>query len=43
MRTFCHHLIDLLITFVTFIDPNTSEEAKERAKTELGKHGVDVE
>lgn len=38
------HLSSSVLTVLAIlIDPNVGEEAKERAKEELGKHGVDIE
>ena len=37
------YLINVLMTLAILIDPNIGEETKERAKEELGKHGVDIE
>lgn len=43
VRISCSHPSDMPVTLTTTTDPNTSEEAKERAKAELEKHGINIE
>ena len=43
MRIFCGHLNIVLTRFESWVDPNTGEEAKDRAKAKLEEHGVEVD